>query len=172
MSRHLRLLHVDEEFPELDLRGSTLRYSASGPASTKVPLQSAAEPSSQRVESAFSGAPLQRTSSVKVVGDAQPKLSGWRRTTASPTASPHLGPSPCPAMLRRGRARCRTGSQAPMTSAISLLAPAGFALHSRSARKTSGTTIVASDSITNIGVVSVSLSQVIFSFGVAPEYEP
>src|SRR3954471_25068478 len=32
--------------------------------------------------------------------------------------------------------------------------------------------MVASDSITNMGVDSVSLSQVIFSFGVAPEYEP
>ena len=32
--------------------------------------------------------------------------------------------------------------------------------------------MVASDSITNIGVDSVSLSQVIFSFGVALEYEP
>jgi hypothetical protein len=45
-------------------------------------------------------------------------------------------------------------------------------LHSRSALRMSGATIVASDSITNIGVSSVSLSQVIFSFGVAPEYEP
>ena len=35
-----------------------------------------------------------------------------------------------------------------------------------------GATIVASDSMTNIGVRSVSLSQVIFSLGVAPEYEP
>lgn len=35
-----------------------------------------------------------------------------------------------------------------------------------------GATIVASDSMTNIGVCFVSLSQVIFSFGVAPEYEP
>ncbi len=32
--------------------------------------------------------------------------------------------------------------------------------------------MVASDSITNIGVSSVSLSHVIFSFGVAPEYDP
>jgi hypothetical protein len=42
-------------------------------------------------------------------------------------------------------------------------------LHSSSACSISGTTIVASDSTTNIGVSSVSLSQVIFSFGVAPE---
>ena len=40
------------------------------------------------------------------------------------------------------------------------------------ADKISGVTIVASDSMTNIGVFSVSLSQVIFSFGVAPEHEP
>ena len=40
------------------------------------------------------------------------------------------------------------------------------------ASKISGATIVASDSITNIGVSFVNLSQVIFSFGVAPEYEP
>ena len=32
--------------------------------------------------------------------------------------------------------------------------------------------MVASDSMTNIGVSAVSLSQVIFSFGVAPEYKP
>jgi hypothetical protein len=32
--------------------------------------------------------------------------------------------------------------------------------------------MVASLSTTNIGVSSVSLSQVIFSLGVAPEYEP
>ena len=32
--------------------------------------------------------------------------------------------------------------------------------------------MVASLSTTNIGVFSVSLSQVIFSLGVAPEYEP
>jgi hypothetical protein len=44
--------------------------------------------------------------------------------------------------------------------------------HPRILAKISGATIVASDSITNIGVSLVSLSQVIFSFGVAPEYEP
>ena len=51
-------------------------------------------------------------------------------------------------------------------------ASAGFSLVSSSARRSGGTTMVASDSITNIGVNLVSLSQVIFSFGVAPEYEP
>ena len=51
-------------------------------------------------------------------------------------------------------------------------ASAGFSFASRSARRSSGTTMVASDSITNMGVSLVSLSQVIFSFGVAPEYEP
>ena len=48
----------------------------------------------------------------------------------------------------------------------------GSCLHSSSALSSSGATIVASDSMTNIGVFSVSLSQVIFSLGVAPEYEP
>jgi hypothetical protein len=42
-------------------------------------------------------------------------------------------------------------------------------VHSSSACSISGATMVASDSMTNIGVSSVSLSQVIFSFGVAPE---
>src|SRR5450432_4323716 len=51
-------------------------------------------------------------------------------------------------------------------------AASGCALHSSSARSMSGTTMVASDSTTNIGVSAVSLSQVIFSLGVAPEYEP
>src|SRR3954470_4268731 len=55
---------------------------------------------------------------------------------------------------------------------MSALAPAGSRLHSSSAVKRSGATMVASDSMTNIGVSSVSLSQVIFSLGVAPEYEP
>ena len=35
--------------------------------------------------------------------------------------------------------------------------------------KTSGATIVASDSMMNLGVSGLSLSQVIFSFGTAPE---
>jgi len=55
------------------------------------------------------------------------------------------------------------------TPAISALAAVGFCWHSSSARSSSGTTMVASDSMTNIGVSAVSLSQVIFSFGVAPE---
>ena len=38
--------------------------------------------------------------------------------------------------------------------------------------KTSGATIVASDSTTNRGVSGPSLPQVIFSFGTAPEYDP
>src|SRR5690606_19875792 len=37
---------------------------------------------------------------------------------------------------------------------------------------TSGATMVASDSITNLGVSMSSLPQVIFSVGIAPEYEP
>ena len=36
----------------------------------------------------------------------------------------------------------------------------------------SGTTMVASDSMTNFGVSIPSLPQVIFSLGTAPEYEP
>ena len=38
--------------------------------------------------------------------------------------------------------------------------------------KTSGATIVASDSMMNFGVFTASLPQVIFSLGSAPEYEP
>ena len=48
----------------------------------------------------------------------------------------------------------------------------GLALHSSNAESINGTTMVASDSITNMGVFWVNLSQVIFSLGVAPEYEP
>jgi len=55
---------------------------------------------------------------------------------------------------------------------MSALASTGCCLHSSSAESMRGTTMVASDSITNMGVSAVSLSQVIFSFGVAPEYEP
>ena len=47
-----------------------------------------------------------------------------------------------------------------------------LALHSSNADNINGTTMVASDSITNMGVFCVNLSQVIFSLGVAPEYEP
>ena len=53
--------------------------------------------------------------------------------------------------------------------AISLFASFGFRWHSSRAVSIRGATIVASDSITNIGVFSVNLSQVIFSLGVAPE---
>src|SRR6266480_410545 len=42
----------------------------------------------------------------------------------------------------------------------------------RTFAKINGATIVASDSITNRGVLARSLPQVIFSFGTAPEYEP
>lgn len=38
--------------------------------------------------------------------------------------------------------------------------------------KISGATIVASDSMTKLGVSTASFSQVIFSLGTAPEYEP
>src|SRR4030095_9805324 len=38
--------------------------------------------------------------------------------------------------------------------------------------KTKGTTMVASDSITNLGVSTFSFPHVIFSLGTAPEYEP
>lgn len=38
--------------------------------------------------------------------------------------------------------------------------------------KRSGATIVASDSIMNLGVSAESLPHVIFSFGTAPEYDP
>ena len=44
--------------------------------------------------------------------------------------------------------------------------------HPSTLAKTRGATIVASDSMTNRGVLARSLPQVIFSFGTAPEYEP
>ncbi len=50
--------------------------------------------------------------------------------------------------------------------------PARFFYQSSSDAKISGATIVASDSIRNMGVFSSSLPQVIFSVGNAPLYEP
>jgi hypothetical protein len=44
--------------------------------------------------------------------------------------------------------------------------------HPSTAANINGATIEASDSITNLGVSIPSFSQVIFSFGIAPEYEP
>ena len=55
---------------------------------------------------------------------------------------------------------------------MSVRAPSGWCWHSNNALSISGTTMVASHSMTNIGVSLVSLSHVIFSLGVAPEYEP
>ncbi|CAN5525523.1 hypothetical protein BH23BAC4_BH23BAC4_15100 [soil metagenome] len=49
---------------------------------------------------------------------------------------------------------------------------ASFSISAITTAKTSGATIVASDSIINLGVSAPSLPQVIFSFGTAPEYEP
>ena len=88
-------------------------------------------------------------------------------TSVSSTRSRTIGPRPSSASTSRSRSE-----RAPQAAAIILLAVAGSRLHSSSARSTSGTTIVASDSMTYIGVSSVSLSQVIFSSGVAPEYDP
>ena len=42
----------------------------------------------------------------------------------------------------------------------------------RTFAKSNGATIVASDSITNRGVSTLSFPHVIFSFGTAPEYDP
>jgi len=44
--------------------------------------------------------------------------------------------------------------------------------HSNTFANTRGATMLASDSITKDGVSGLSLPQVIFSFGTAPEYEP
>ena len=56
---------------------------------------------------------------------------------------------------RGGNAPTRRGGHQPKTFA-----------------KTNGATIVASDSITNLGVSTFSFPHVIFSLGTAPEYEP
>ena len=44
--------------------------------------------------------------------------------------------------------------------------------HPNTLAKTNGATMVASDSIINLGVFISNFPQVIFSFGTAPEYEP
>ncbi len=49
---------------------------------------------------------------------------------------------------------------------------AATAHHPSTQAKISGATMVASDSMMNLGVSSASLPQVIFSLGTAPEYEP
>jgi hypothetical protein len=67
-------------------------------------------------------------------------------------------------------AKCRLVSA--RLALMSAAAALGLAFASIRACSISGATMVASDSITNMGVRSVSLSQVIFSLGEAPEYEP
>jgi hypothetical protein len=51
-----------------------------------------------------------------------------------------------------------------------VVAPAIYQFRTRA--KTSGATIVASDSMMNFGVLTSSLPHVIFSLGSAPEYDP
>ena len=53
----------------------------------------------------------------------------------------------------------------PLARAVCVYQPRTFA-------KISGATIVASDSIINFGVSTLSFPQVIFSLGTAPEYDP
>ena len=48
----------------------------------------------------------------------------------------------------------------------------GVAHQSSTSANTSGATMEASDSMTNLGVSTPSFPQVIFSFGTAPEYDP
>jgi hypothetical protein len=72
-------------------------------------------------------------------------------------------------ILSPQRGRSGNSTSQPRNFEIISFAFAGFFLHSRSAPSISGATTVASDSMTNIGVSAVNLSQVIFSLGVAPE---
>ena len=69
--------------------------------------------------------------------------------------------------LRRARAagEAVAGSALPASGSSTPYQPSTFA-------NISGATIVASDSMMNLGVSTPSLPQVIFSFGTAPEYEP
>jgi hypothetical protein len=51
-------------------------------------------------------------------------------------------------------------------------APSSVIYQPRTYAKINGATIVASDSMMNLGVSTPSFPQVIFSFGTAPEYDP
>ena len=96
-----------------------------------------------------------------------------------PLASTRTGSSPRADSLERspadaaGTARCVLGAtrRAPRAGGWALGAGRwGYA--PRIIPNISGSTIDASDSITNFGVSTASLPQVIFSLGTAPEYEP
>jgi hypothetical protein len=74
-------------------------------------------------------------------------------------------------MMRRDRGRGRVARVPPDRRRRVGFSPTRS--HQPSTRaNTSGTTIVASDSMMNLGVSAPSFPQVIFSFGTAPEYDP
>ncbi len=60
----------------------------------------------------------------------------------------------------------------PARTSLLQLVTLATAYHPSTLAKISGATMVASDSMTNFGVLMPSFPQVIFSFGTAPEYEP
>jgi hypothetical protein len=92
--------------------------------------------------------------------------------SASP--SPADEPSGC----SKRRSFSHSGGTAPDLHRSSPLCPRGHPRRHESYHQlstyanSSGATMVASDSITNFGVSIASFSQVIFSFGDAPEYDP
>ena len=79
-----------------------------------------------------------------------------------PTTSRRLGGRPLGASLRRIR----------MGPGALAVARDGNRYQPRIFAKISGATIVASDSMMNFGVSTLSFPHVIFSFGTAPEYDP
>jgi hypothetical protein len=66
----------------------------------------------------------------------------------------------------------RTFAKIPPSLAAATYGAAGNPYQPRTLAKTSGATMVASDSIMYFGVSTLSLPQVIFSLGTAPEYDP
>src|SRR5690606_37796898 len=86
---------------------------------------------------------------------------GQLRGTPCITIGPHVRAVEIAASAQRGVLTRRGYSEA---LAMRALAASGALWHSSKAVRMIGATMVASDSITNMGVLSVSLSQVIFSF--------
>lgn len=132
------------------------------PDGARLTFDAHGEPVDQDVREAIAGfvedAPNRRITASVVGVDLTGASAAGHETAAHATRSRH----------RLARWRFVSARLALMS------AVAAFGLDCASIRacSMSGATIVASDSITNIGVRSVSLSQVIFSLGVAPEYEP
>jgi len=98
--------------------------------------------------------------------DRHDLLVGVGHVDSAPTAYRILGRRPLGASLQRLGVGPR---------ALTIGAPRNcdeLVHQPKTLAKTSGATIVASDSITNRGVSTFSFPHVIFSLGTAPEYEP